>query len=82
MALRFVGAVEGALGLLEERPEMGRRYDTAPTPRLRDVRAWPLGDFPYLVFYEIVENVVLVLGVVEGHQDLPEVFRRRWTREP
>ena len=82
VALRFVGAIEDAFALLIEQPEAGRRYETAPTPRLREVRAWSLGAFPYLIFYELVESVVLILGVVEAHQDLPEVFRKRWGVEP
>ena len=77
VALRFVAAVEAACDLLVEQPEAGRRYETALHPRLRDVRAWPLGDFPYLIFYQVDENVILVLGVLEGQQDLPEIFRTR-----
>ena len=78
VALRFVAAVETACDLLVGQPEAGRQYETALHPRLRDVRAWTLGDFPYLVFYKVTENLILVLGVIEGHQDLPEIFRKRW----
>ena len=79
VALRFVDVVEHAFTLLAEQPEIGRRYETAPAERLRAVRAWPLREFPYLVFYEVVETVVRVLGIVEAHQDLPEIFRKRWS---
>ncbi len=80
VALRFVGAIEAACDLLLRHPEAGRRYETAVHPRLRDVRVWQLADFPYLIFYfhDVVDDVLLVLGVLEGHRDLPEVFRTRW----
>ena len=78
VALRFVETTEHAFSLLAEHPEMGRRYEVALHPRLRDVRVWPLRDFPYLVFYQVLDETVLVLALVEAHQDLPEFFRKRW----
>jgi toxin ParE1/3/4 len=80
LALRFVDAVEGVFSLLNEHPEVGRKYESAPSPRLRELRAWPLADFPFLIFYELTEAEILIAGIVEGHQNLPEIFRKRWSR--
>ncbi len=80
VALRFVDVAFHAFSLLVEHPEMGRHYDAALDPRLRKVRAWPLREFPYVVFYVVSGDEDLdVLAVVEAHQDLPELLRRRWT---
>jgi hypothetical protein len=33
-----------------------------------------------LIFYELTEAEILIAGIVEGHQNLPEIFRKRWSR--
>ncbi len=78
VALRFIAAVEDSFSLLREHPEAGRKYETAPSSRLREIHAWPLRVFPYIIFYELTDTEILVLGIIEGYQDLPEIFRKRW----
>ena len=71
---RFVDAVEGAFQRLSEMPEVGTRR-TFKSPRLRDVRVWPVPGFEkYLVFYRITPERVEVIRVLHGARDLGRIF--------
>ncbi len=68
-ALRFVDAVEAALTLIAEFPELGAPYESS-NPRLRGLRRWVLPRFPnYVLFYQIDDEVVHLLHVFHGASD-------------
>ncbi len=41
------------------------------------VRYWPVGRFPYVVFYDVTESEVLVLGVMHTSRDPKKWLSRR-----
>ena len=51
------------------------------TPIDYGVRYWPVQRFPYVVFYDLTESEVLILGVMHTSQE-PEKWlsRRRYNR--
>jgi plasmid stabilization system protein ParE len=68
-ALRFVDAVEAALALISELPEMGAPHETSET-RLRGIRKWVLPRFSnYVLFYRFDGEVVRLLHVFHGASD-------------
>jgi toxin ParE1/3/4 len=76
VALRFVDAVERAFTHIGRHPASGSpRY--AHELNIPGLRSWPLGRFPYLVFYVEREDHVDVWRVLHGRRDIPA-----WLREP
>lgn len=74
VALSFVDALERAYRHIGRHPESGSsRY--ALELKLPGLRAWPLGRFPYIVFYiETTENID-VWRVLHGARDIPAWMR-------
>lgn len=61
---------------LAQFPHIGRlRGDLRP-----DMYCFPYGN--YLIFYKITESAVIVVRVVHGARNLPEVFREEEAEEP
>jgi toxin ParE1/3/4 len=76
VALRFIDAVERAYHHLGRQPASGSpRY--AHDLNIPGLRFWPLGRFPYLVFYVEVRDHVDIWRVLHGRRDIPA-----WMREP
>ena len=73
-ALRFVDAVEVALGHVGRYPRSGSaRYSVElGIPALR---CWRLERFPYLVFYVERDDHADVWRVLHGHRDVPAWMR-------
>jgi toxin ParE1/3/4 len=70
LALRFVEAVERAIGQISRSPNSGslRFSYELEIPHLR-VR--PLARFPYLVFYVVSDQVVEVWRILHHRRDIP-----------
>jgi toxin ParE1/3/4 len=76
VALRFIDAVERAYEHIGRFPASGSpRY--AHELSIPGLRSWPLGRFPYLVFYVERQDQVDVWRVLHGRRDIPA-----WLREP
>jgi len=71
VALAFIEVLEEAYAHLSRHPGTGSpRY--ALKLEIPGLRSWPLGRFPYLVFYFDKPGEVDVLRVLHGAMDLPE----------
>ena len=69
-ALRFVDALERAYTHIARHPSSGSpRY--AHTLGLEGLRFWPLGRFPYLVFYVECDEHIDVWRVLHVQRDIP-----------
>jgi len=66
----FIARVRKAADELIDHPE--RR-----TPIDYGVRYWPVERFPYVVFYDLTESEVLMLGVMHTSQDSGKWLSRR-----
>lgn len=76
VALRFVDAVERAYTHIGRQAASGSpRY--AQELNIPGLRFWPLGRFPYLVFYVERQDHVDVWRVLHGRRDIPA-----WMRDP
>lgn len=73
-ALKFVDALEAALGHVGKYPSSGSaRYSVElGIPALR---CWQLNRFPYLVFYVERDEHIDVWRVLHGHRDIPAWMR-------
>lgn len=70
----FIDAVGEALRDLGSHPGMGSpRYATELD--LPGLRSWPLGRFPYVVFYVENRNHLEVWRVLHAHRDIPVWLR-------
>jgi toxin ParE1/3/4 len=70
VALRFIDAVEHAVGRISRAPLTGTlrfSYELG----IPDLRAWPLGRFPYLMFYVAGVDRVDVWRVLHTRRDIP-----------
>ena len=65
----FLEALSEHLDELKENPRLC-------APLYRQVRAWPMKRFPYVVYYRIRRKEILILAVQHGGQD-PERWRTR-----
>lgn len=75
-ALGFIDALERAYGHIARHPATGSpRY--GHELNLSALRTWPLGRFPYLVFYVERRDYVDVWRVLHGERDVPA-----WMPEP
>jgi plasmid stabilization system protein ParE len=68
-ALRFLIAVDEALGSLGERPE---RFPVVAGTLRRTL----LRRFPYAIYFKVYERTISVVGVVHGHRH-PRAWLRR-----
>jgi toxin ParE1/3/4 len=70
VALGFVDALERAYRHIGRHPASGSsRY--ALELRLPGLRSWPLGRFPYVVFYVDIHECIDVWRVLHGARDIP-----------
>ena len=69
-ALKFIDALEQALGDIERHPAIGStRYATELD--LPGLRCWQIKGYPHLVFYIEREDYVDVWRVLHGSRDIP-----------
>ncbi|MBL8439249.1 MAG: type II toxin-antitoxin system RelE/ParE family toxin [Zoogloeaceae bacterium] len=69
-ALGFIDALEQAFAHISRHPATGSpRY--AHELNLPGLRVWPLGRFPYLVFYMECSNHLDVWRVLHAQRDIP-----------
>lgn len=67
-AERFLSAIYDAEDRLAEFPMLGRaREDLGPS-----IRSWTVE--PYLIFYAVEADVVVVLRILHGARDINELF--------
>ena len=70
VALGFIDSVEQAFRHIAGDPGSGSpRY--AHELNLPGLRSWPLGSFPYLVFYMVGRGQADVWRVLHGQRDIP-----------
>jgi toxin ParE1/3/4 len=67
-AMRWLERIDDLLMLLTTQPEMGQRCDEV-RPRLRRISA---GN--YVVYFEYVSDIVYIVRVVHGAQDIGKLF--------
>jgi toxin ParE1/3/4 len=73
-ALGFIDSLERADALIARRPAAGSaRY--ALELGLPGLRFWPLGRYPYLVFYVERDDRIDVWRVLHGQRDIPALMR-------
>ena len=73
VALRFIDAIERAVGQIARSPQSGSlRF--AYELEIPDLRVRPIARFPYLVFYVIGEDVVDVWRVLHTKRDIPSAI--------
>jgi toxin ParE1/3/4 len=80
-ALRFLDAVEKALGDLQRNPGLGSPR-LFPNPQLAGLRSWPVAGFPSLRIYYIGKRDALrIVRILHGKRDiaamLEEPFENR-----
>jgi toxin ParE1/3/4 len=67
---RFIEKIEEKLELIAGMPGIGqRRDDFGP-----DLRSFPVGD--YLIFYQPLQDGILVVRVLHGAQNLRRIFKQ------
>jgi plasmid stabilization system protein ParE len=72
-ANRFCDAIEEALELLAEHPQIGRSARFAAAP---EVRRWVLQAFPnYVIYYESRPAEILLIRLLHGAQDTGTKFQ-------
>ena len=64
-AASVAGRVEGLIGQLAEFPDMAQETDVA------GVRRFPLGRFPYLIYYTVEADEVVILHIRHGARRPP-----------
>ena len=71
-AHRFCDAVEAALKLISQHPEIARLAGFA---HASTVRIWPVRRFPnYVLLYRVTATEIVVLCLLHGAQDLPAMI--------
>ena len=70
VALRFVDAVERAVGQIGRSPHSGSLRFSYEL-EIPDLRVRPLARFPYLVFYVVGDELVDVWRVLHTRRDIP-----------
>ena len=74
----------------ERQPELGRRFRDAVDATIEQIREFPLAfpavhgnkrralvlRFPYALYFALINDSIVVAGVVHGHRD-PAVWRSR-----
>lgn len=73
-ALEFIDTVERGIRRISRNPHVGSlhfAYELA----IPDLRGWPLGRFPYVVFYVATSDEIDVWRVLHSRRDLPTVLQ-------
>ena len=59
---------------------MGHDYDEiALASDFASVQWFPVGDYPYLIFFQHNETTLSVLTIPYAGEDLPERLRKKWS---
>jgi toxin ParE1/3/4 len=73
LEIRFIDAVQAALGRLSTHPGIGSpKY--AEILSMPGLRVWRMTRFPYLVFYVEREDALDVLRILNEQRDIPARF--------
>lgn len=70
LEVAFANALESALKTLMQHPGVGSSRH-AVLLRLKDLRAWPLKGFPYLIFYIECDTDIVIWRVLQMQRDIP-----------
>lgn len=70
LGLRFHAAVEHAIDIVERHPRIGSPYKTT------QLRRYVVADFPYLIFYLELEDVVWIVAVAHSKRK-PNYWKAR-----
>ncbi len=73
VALRFVDAVERAVGQISRSPHSGNLRFSYEL-EIPGLRVRPVPRFPYLVFYVVGDEVVDVWRILHSRRDIPSAF--------
>jgi toxin ParE1/3/4 len=73
VALRFVDAVERALGQISRSPLSGSLRFSYEL-EIPDLRVRPVARFPYLVFYVVGDDIAEVWRILHTRRDIPSVI--------
>ena len=60
-----------SVNLLTEQPDMGR------TGRIHNTRELVISGFPYIVPYQVTNNMIIILRVLHGAMEWPVTFKKR-----
>lgn len=74
LARRFTAAVRDGVARIADNPAIGALRYALPAG-VPGLRAWPLRDFPYLIFYRDLSNRIEVLRILHAHRDIPALLR-------
>lgn len=76
---RFLYATESTFQQLAKMPGLGR-LSGFTHPRLTQVRQYPVKGFKnYLIYYQVQEDVIDVLHVLHGSQDIENLLQQEMT---
>ncbi|MBI4962571.1 MAG: type II toxin-antitoxin system RelE/ParE family toxin [Desulfomonile tiedjei] len=70
LGLDLQTAVEGAIGRIQQHPQLGAPYKSI------DVRQYVIRRFPYMIFYAELEEAIWIVAVAHGKRK-PEYWSRR-----
>lgn len=76
VALGFIEALEGAARHIAAHPESGSPH-YGHELNLPGLRSWPLGRYPYLVFYMTGVGRIDVWRILHGRRDIPAWMREK-----
>ena len=76
VALRFREAVRQSVQSLRRHPLAGPRYPVG-TPRLQNLRTWPVAGFEHIrIYYVPEEEAIHVIRILHGKRDVREILER------
>lgn len=71
---RFLNAIDDRCELLTHMPDIGSTR-IFQSPKLRDVRIFPLKKFEkYLIFYRVRGTTMEIIRIIHGARDYPSLF--------
>ena len=78
LGLRFIEHAQEAFELPAREPGIGHVFSSAKAERLKSLRAWPLDEFPYVLFYEFDTKELRVYSVIHGKRDIQALLKGRF----
>ena len=84
--------VDAATWYSERKPDLGRDFvsrtyravndlisdpDRRNNPEQYGIRYWPVDRFPYVIFFDVIETEILIVGVMHTSQDASKYRKRR-----
>ena len=74
IAVRFREAVRHTVGLLRKNPMVGPRY-ASDSPRLQNLRSWPVAGFESTRIYYLLRNdTIHIVRILHGKRDVKTVL--------